>query len=90
MQDYIDFVKSTQLIITPTGITPATFPYVISRSLTKSHINYLFSLTMIKELSSYKKAIQHPEWIEAINNELRALMRTKPGSLQTCHLARNL
>lgn len=49
MHDYIGTVQSTQLITPPVSITPATFPYAISHSLSKSHVSYLFNLRMIKE-----------------------------------------
>lgn len=73
MQDYIGSVQCLQLITPPVSITPPTFPYTISPSLSKTHISYLFNLSMVREPSSFKEAIQHPQWMDAINAELQAV-----------------
>lgn len=61
MQDFIGIVQSTQLITPSVSITPPTFPYATSPSLSKSRVSYLFNLSMIKEPSSFREAIHRPK-----------------------------
>lgn len=75
MQDYIGSVVSTQLFTPPISITPPTFPYAISPSLSQPHTNFLFNLIMVREPSSFTETIQYPEWVGAINQELQALSK---------------
>lgn len=73
MRDYIGSVQSTQLLTPPVNITPPTFPYMISPSLSKSHIHYPFNINLVQEPRSFKEAVQHPQWQEAIHAELQEL-----------------
>lgn len=73
MQDYTSSVTTTQLITPPISITPPTFPYAISPSLTPAYNNYMFNLTMVREPSCFKEAIQHLNWVAAINKVFLAL-----------------
>lgn len=73
MRDYTGSVNTPKLITTPIIITPPTFSYSISPALTSTYTDFLFNLTMVKEPSSFKEAVQSPEWVDAINKELMAL-----------------
>lgn len=77
MNDYVSHIAVSQHISLSTSITPPTFPYTINPLLGKSHISYLFNLSMVREPSSYKEACQYPGWIDAMNSKLEALIQNQ-------------
>lgn len=81
MKDCVGSVNLAKPISLSCSITPPTFPYDISHALSKTYTTYLFNLTMAKEPSSYKEACLYPEWIEAMNAELHALIDNKTWKL---------
>lgn len=73
MKDYIGTVQTGATILPSTSLTPSTFPYFISPNLSSSYITYLFNILTIHEPTSYTEASSHPEWVQAMQDELNAL-----------------
>lgn len=51
--------------------------YMSYDGLFNPYLQVLCNFSTIREPESYEDAIQHPEWIEAMNKELQALADNK-------------
>lgn len=72
MKDYVGNIYHAPIHFSA-GLTPMTFPYQVSPNFIESHVAFLFKLNLVAEPHSFQEACKHPEWVEAMEQELAAL-----------------
>lgn len=81
MRDYVGNVQTSSVhMYSPSTVSP-TFPFILSPSLSRHYILFLFNITTLHEPTTYKEASQLPEWVQAMESELAALEENKTWEL---------
>lgn len=83
MDDYVGNLETSSSTVTGTSVTPLTFPYTISPSLSSSYVHFLLNVSTVHEPASYQEASNHIEWVEAMQTELDALEANHTWDLVT-------